>query len=192
MTTANASDWRCRASQPRLSPLMRSPAPAKERLAALLKQGSSIPELKDFRNQCRDVFRLGGVIGLDEWIEARRDLGLFPTRQVERAADDLQFALGRVIDQAMANSAPSAPVSMSWEEKLARLQRTGNQASAERPACGLSTTPASKAQTETKGAAAKTAIAHHTTGPQAFVTARADGCCLGPAFPKTTPWMKQD
>jgi len=107
---------------------MRSPVPAKELLAALLKQGSSIPELKDFRNQCRDVFRLGGVIGLDEWIEARRDLGLIPTRQVERAADDLQFALGRVIDQAMANSAPAAPVSMSWEER----QRLINEREAHR------------------------------------------------------------
>lgn len=96
---------------------MRSPVPAKERLAALLKQGSSIPELKDFRNQCRDVFRLGGVIGLHEWIEARRDLGLITYPLVERAVTDLQSALGRVIDQAMENSAPAAPVSMSWEER---------------------------------------------------------------------------
>ena len=100
---------------------MRSPVPAKERLAALLKQGSSIPELKDFRNQCRDVFRLGGVLGLDYWIEARRDLGLITDPLVERAATDLQLVLGRVIDQAMENSATAAPVSMSWEEKLARL-----------------------------------------------------------------------
>ena len=96
---------------------MRSPAPAKERLAALLKQGSSIPELKDFRDQCRDVFRLGGVIGLDEWIEARRDLGLLPTRQVERAADDLQAALGRVFDEATLKPSHALPVSRSWEER---------------------------------------------------------------------------
>ena len=100
---------------------MRSPVPAKERLAALLKQRGSQPEIRAFREQCRDVFRLGGVLGLDYWIEARRDLGLITDPLVERAATDLQSALGRVIDQAMANSAPSAPVSMSWEEKLARL-----------------------------------------------------------------------
>ena len=92
--------------------------PPRERLAALLKQGSSIPELKDFRNQCRDVFRLGGVIGLDEWIEARRDLGLFPTRQVERAADDLQSALGRVIDEATTKPAPAPGPSLTWEQRL--------------------------------------------------------------------------
>ena len=92
--------------------------PPRERLAVLLKQGSSIPELKDFRNQCRDVFRLGGVIGLDEWIEARRDLGLFPTRQVERAADDLQAALGRVIDEATTKPAPAPSPSLTWEQRL--------------------------------------------------------------------------
>ena len=90
----------------------------RERLAALLKQGSSIPELKDFRNQCRDVFRLGGVMGLDHWIEARRDLGLFPTRQVERAADDLQSALGRVIDEATTKPAPAPGPSLTWEQRL--------------------------------------------------------------------------
>ena len=92
--------------------------PPRERLAALLKQGSSIPELKDFRNQCRDVFRLGGVLGLDYWIEARRDLGLFPTRQVERAADDLQAALGRVFDEATTKPAPAPGPSLTWEQRV--------------------------------------------------------------------------
>ena len=124
--------------------------PPRERLAALLKQGSSIPELKDFRNQCRDVFRLGGVIGLDEWIEARRDLGLFPTRQVERAADDLQFALGRVIDQAMANSAPRAPVSMSWEEKLARLNERETKRRQNTPPVGYRPPPHRKPKPQPK------------------------------------------
>ena len=100
---------------------MRAPVPAKERLAALLKQRGSQPEIRAFREQCRDVFRLGGVLGLDYWIEARRDLGLITDPLVERAATDLQLVLGRVIDQAMANSSTAATVSMSWEEKLARL-----------------------------------------------------------------------
>ena len=47
-----------------------------ERLAKILKQGSTIPELAAWRSQCRDVFKLGGVFGLDNFIEARRDLGL--------------------------------------------------------------------------------------------------------------------
>ena len=91
--------------------------PPRERLAALLKQGSSIPELKDFRNQCRDIFRLGGVLGLDYWIEARRDLGLITDPLVERAATDLQFALGHVIDEASKPASPAAPAAPSWEER---------------------------------------------------------------------------
>lgn len=90
----------------------------RERLAALLKQGSSIPELKDFRNQCRDVFRLGGVMGLDHWLEARRNLKLLPTRQVERAADDLEAVLGRVIDEATMKPAPAPRPSLTWEQRV--------------------------------------------------------------------------
>ena len=107
---------------------MRSPVPAKERLAALLKQRGIQPEIRAFREQCRDVFSLGGVLGLDHWIEARRDLGLIIDPLVERVATDLQSALGRVIDQAMVNSAPVAPVSMSWEER----QRLINERDAHR------------------------------------------------------------
>ena len=89
----------------------------RERLAALLKQRGSQPEIRAFRDQVRDVFRQGGPWGLDAWIEARRELGLITDPLVELAATDLQSALGRVIDQAMANSAPAAPVSMSLEER---------------------------------------------------------------------------
>ena len=95
---------------------MRAPVPAKERLAALLKQRGSQPEIRAFREQCRDVFRLGGVLGLDYWIEARRDLGLITDPLVERAATDLQLVLGRVIDQAVANSAPSKPT-LTWAQR---------------------------------------------------------------------------
>ena len=50
--------------------------PPRERLARLLKQGSTIPELREFRSQVRDVHSMGGVMAVDHWIEARRDLGL--------------------------------------------------------------------------------------------------------------------
>ena len=80
----------------------------RERLARLLKQSSSIPEVRAFRQQCRDVFRLGGVLGLDYWIEARRDLGLITDPLVEKAATKLQFAVGRVIDKATKPAAGSA------------------------------------------------------------------------------------
>ena len=49
----------------------RPKTPPRERLAKILKSGSTIPALREFRQQCRDVFRLGGVMGLDHWIEAK-------------------------------------------------------------------------------------------------------------------------
>ena len=94
----------------------------KERLAKILKQSSNIPEVKEFREQCRDVFRLGGVIGLDEWIDARRELGLLNDRYVSRAADDLQGCLGSVIDAATIKPHPE-PSGLTWEERLEQINR---------------------------------------------------------------------
>ena len=88
-----------------------------ERLAKTLKQGSTIPELKEFRQQCRDVFKLGGVFGLDNFIEARRDLGLLYNKDVSKAADDLQVALGSVIDAATLNPEPTTS-KLTAEERL--------------------------------------------------------------------------
>ena len=90
---------------------------AKERLTRLLKQGSSIPELREFRSQIRDVYSLGGVMGIDHWIEARRDLGLLSGRLVNKAADELQLAIGRVIDEAMVTPSPPKPA-LTWEQKV--------------------------------------------------------------------------
>ena len=72
-----------------------------EWLARLLKQGSSILELRNVRQQCCDVCRFGGVSkGLRYWIDASWDVALILTLLVEPAADGLQAALGRVIDEA--------------------------------------------------------------------------------------------
>ena len=90
--------------------------PPQERLARLLKQSSSIPEVRAFRQQVRDIYSMGGPLGVDNWIEARRDLGLITDPLVERAATDLQSALGRVIDQAM-EKAPSKPT-LTWEQRV--------------------------------------------------------------------------
>ena len=72
--------------------------PPKGRLAVLLKQNSSIPEVRAFRQQCRDVYRLGGVLGLDHWLEARFELGLITERSAVKAAIELQGVLNRIID----------------------------------------------------------------------------------------------
>lgn len=87
----------------------------KERLARMLKQSSSIPELKEFREQCRDVYRIGGIFGLEEWIDARREYGLLDNRYISKAADDLLGVIGSAIDAATVK--PEAPQGLTWEEK---------------------------------------------------------------------------
>ena len=103
-------------------PIRKPKSTPKERLLMLLKQKSSIPELQEFRDQCRDVFRLGGVIGLDEWIEARRELNLIADPMLIRHADNLQCAIGSVIDVATVKpqSTSSGP---TWDERLALLNQ---------------------------------------------------------------------
>jgi len=90
---------------------------AKERLARLLKQGSSIPELREFRSQVRDVYSMGGALGVDNWIEARRDLGLLSGRLINRAADEHQLAVGRVIDEITLKPSPPKPA-LTWEQRV--------------------------------------------------------------------------
>ena len=64
-----------------------------------------------------DVFKLGGVFGLYEWIEARRDLGLLCNQNAIKAADELQAALGSVIDSATLKPEPTTP-KLTAEERL--------------------------------------------------------------------------
>ena len=90
---------------------------ARERLARLLKQGSPIPEVRQFREQCRDIYSMGGVMAVDHWIEARRDLGLISGRLVNRAADDLQGCIASVIEEATKSASPPPPAGPSWEER---------------------------------------------------------------------------
>ena len=96
---------------------MRQRTPPRERLARLLKQSSSIQEVREFRQQVRDVYSMGGPLGVDHWIEARRDLGLLSGRLVNRAADELQGAIGTLIDEATRAPEPAKPTGLSWEER---------------------------------------------------------------------------
>ena len=89
----------------------------KERLAYLLKQSSKIEELRHFRQQCRDVFSLGGVVGLDEWLDARRELGLLSGRLLSKAATELQLAIGRVIDEITVKPSPPKPA-LTWVQRV--------------------------------------------------------------------------
>ena len=91
--------------------------PPRERLARLLKQSSSIPEVRAFRQQVRDIYLMGGPLGVDNWIEARRDLGLLSGRMVNRAADELQGAIGTLIDEATSPPEPAKPTGPNWEER---------------------------------------------------------------------------
>ena len=87
-----------------------------ERFAGLLKQTSKIPELKDFREQARDVFRIGGAEGLDYWVDARRELGLLDDPMVAKAANGLQAAIGSAINEAL-GPLPKPKPRRSWEEQ---------------------------------------------------------------------------
>ena len=101
----------------------RSKSTPQERLARILKSGSTIPELAHFRSQCRDVFKLGGVMGLYEWVEARVEKGLLgEEKTVHKAADDLQGAIGSVIDAATKKPEPQQS-GLSWDEKLERINK---------------------------------------------------------------------
>ena len=93
-----------------------------ERLAKILKQNGKVSELREFREQCRDLFRLGGVIGLDHWIEARRNLNLLTDKAVLKAADDLQGAIGSVIDAATVKPQPKSS-ELTWEERFDRINK---------------------------------------------------------------------
>ena len=88
-----------------------------ERFAKLLKQTSTLADVREFREQCRDVFRLGGIFGLDHWIEARREWKLIHDNSVLKAADDLQAAIGSVIDAATSRPAPQKPT-LDADERL--------------------------------------------------------------------------
>ena len=91
--------------------------PPRERLARLLKQSSSIPEVRAFRQQVRDIYSMGGPLDVDNWIEARRDLGLLVHRNVVKAAVDLQGCIGSVIDEATSPPEPAKPTGLRWEER---------------------------------------------------------------------------
>ena len=99
---------------------MRRRATAIERFATLLKQSSTIPEVKVFREQARDVFRLGGADGLDSWIDARRDLGLLDDPLVARAASGLQSAATSAINEAL-GPLPEPKPRRCWQEQRAML-----------------------------------------------------------------------
>ena len=55
--------------------------PPEERLRAMLKSSSTIRETKQFKDQARDVFSLGGAVGLVHWIDARFELELIQDPQ---------------------------------------------------------------------------------------------------------------
>ena len=113
--------------------MARGKTTAIERFAALLKQSSTIPEIKDFREQTRDVFRLGGAEGLECWIEARRELGLLDNPAVAKAASGLQAAIASAINEALGPLPKRPKPRRSWEEQwTARYRSTTFRVTAHR------------------------------------------------------------
>ena len=93
---------------------------ATERFAALLKQGGQTPEVRDFRDHARDVFKLGGIVGLDHWLEARIELGLADSKEGLKAMLCLHKAVSIVLNEILEPlvSSPEPKPRRSWEEQL--------------------------------------------------------------------------
>ena len=117
---------------------------AVERFAALLKHGSSDPEINDFREQARDVFRVGGAAGLACWIEARRDLELLNDPAVAKAANGLQLAAARAIIEDIGLLPESRKPRRSWEEQLALINERERKRRENLPPVGYRCTPKPK------------------------------------------------
>ena len=92
---------------------------ATERFAALLKQGGQTPEVREFRDHARDVFKLGGIVGLDHWLEARIELGLVDDKEVSKAMLCLHKAVSKVLTEILEPlvSPPEPKPRRSWEEQ---------------------------------------------------------------------------
>ena len=90
-----------------------------ERFHKLIQQSSTVPETREFRAQLRDVFRLGGVLGVVFWIEAREDLGLVVDPHTQKAAHEVAFVASTLVDQAL--TPPPKPAPVPYEERLRRM-----------------------------------------------------------------------
>ena len=91
---------------------------SRERIQALLKGGSSIPELAEFKDHARDVLKIGGIYGLDCWIDARTRLGLITDKAVIRAADILSNATVQVIYERVKVREKVSPLTVEQKSRL--------------------------------------------------------------------------
>ena len=146
--------------------MARGKTTAIERFAALLKASSSIPEVKDFREQSRDVFRLGGAEGLECWIEARRELGLLDNPAVDKAANGLQAAIASAINEALGPLPERPKPRRSWEEQCRLINERETKRRENLPPVGYRCTSKPKATRKPKP---KPSIRHRTP-PEAPVT----------------------
>ena len=90
-----------------------------ERFHKLINASSTIPETREFRAQLRDVFQLGGVLGVAYWIEAREDLGLIVDPHTLKAAHEVAFVASTLVDLAL--TPPPKPAPVPYEERLRRM-----------------------------------------------------------------------
>ena len=91
---------------------------SRERIQALLKGGSSIPELAEFKDRARDVFAMGGFYGLDCWIDARLRLGLIVEKAVVRAASNLPNTTIKAICEGSKLRANVSPLTVEEKYRL--------------------------------------------------------------------------
>ena len=90
----------------------------RDQIQGVLKGGSSIPELAEFKDQARDVFAMGGFYGLDCWIDARLRLGLIVEKTVVRAARNLSNTSIKAIYQGAKSRAKVSPLTVEEKYRL--------------------------------------------------------------------------
>lgn len=89
-----------------------------ERIQGLLKGGSSIPELAEFKDHARDVLKIGGIYGLDCWIDSRTKLGLIPDPSVVRLAETISNIAIQLMAERIKVKEKVSPLSAEEKHRL--------------------------------------------------------------------------
>ena len=113
--------------------------PPEERLRAMLKSSSTIRETKHFKDQARDVFSLGGAVGLVHWIDARFEFELIQDQNTIKVAEEMNRLANLWIEQVL--TPPPKPPQPSWEQRLAILNRREEQQRRHIPRVGYQPPP---------------------------------------------------
>ena len=95
------------------------------RFNKLIQSSSTIPETKQFRARCLDCYRQGGVMAVVHFVEARQDLGLIVDPHTQKAAHELAFVAGVLVEIAL--TPPEKPPQRPYAERLHLINERENE-----------------------------------------------------------------